>query len=115
MVFIAIFLLIFKVYAVSYERYQINKKITILEDAMSVLNSRGDDLKALIGKLGTADYIEKEARKKLNFQKPGENPVIITKKSAGASNASAENKSSVVASAKNESNLNLWFDELFHS
>lgn len=108
-VFIVIFLLVFKVYSVSYEKYQINKKITILDDAMSALNNRGDDLKALIGKLGNADYIEKEARKKLNFQKPGESSVIITKKNAGA----PANKISAMPEIKSDSNSSLWFDMFF--
>lgn len=109
----ALGLLVFKVYTVSYEKYQINKKITILDDAMDELNNRGNDLKALIAKLESADYLEKEARKKLNFQKPGEKPVIITKKGAGADNGTAANKSSGAPDAKNESNLSLWYDIFF--
>lgn len=114
MILIIVFFLVFKVYSVSYERYQINKKMTMLDSAIGALNSRGDDLKALIAKFGNVDYIEKEARKKLNFQKPGEKPVIITKKSAGVkNNASSGNKMSNITDTKNESNLSLWINVFF--
>lgn len=109
----ALSLLVFKVYTVSYEKYQINKKITILDDAMNELNNRGNDLKALIAKLGNTDYLEKEARKKLNFQKPGEKPVIITKKGASADNGTTANKSTGAPNIKSESNLSLWSDVFF--
>lgn len=110
----AVVLLGYKIYAVSYEKYQINKKVTILDATMAELNQRADDLKALVGRLGDKDYIEKEARKKLNFQKPGEQSVIITKKGAGtASGVAMENNQSGAKNGKNESNPKLWYNIFF--
>jgi len=105
----------YKIYGVSYEKYQINKKVTTLDAVMAELGQKSDDLKALVGRLGDKDYIEKEARKKLNFQKPGEQPVIITKKGAGANNgAVAKNNSDTsVKNSQEESNIKLWYDMFF--
>jgi len=110
----AIIMLGYKIYGVSYEKYQINKKVTTLDTVMAGLSQKTEDLKALVGRLEDKDYIEKEARKKLNFQKPGEQPVIITKKGAGANNGVAVKSSQ--ASDKNsqeESNIKLWYNMFF--
>ena len=111
----AIIMLGYKIYGVSYEKYQINKKVTTLDAVMAELGQKSDDLKALVGRLGDKDYIEKEARKKLNFQKPGEQPVIITKKGAGANNgAVAKNNSDAsVKNSQEESNIKLWYNMFF--
>ena len=110
----AIIMLGYKIYGVSYEKYQINKKVTTLDAVMAELGQKSDDLKALVGRLGDKDYIEKEARKKLNFQKPGEQPVIITKKGAGANNGSAvKNSQSSDKNNQEESNIKLWYNTFF--
>ena len=111
----AIIMLSYKIYGVSYEKYQINKKVTTLDAVMAELGQKSDDLKALVGRLGDKDYIEKEARKKLNFQKPGEQSVIITKKGASANNgAVAKNNSDTsVKNSQEESNIKLWYDMFF--
>ena len=104
----------YKIYGVSYEKYQINKKVTTLDAVMAELGQKSDDLKALVGRLGDKDYIEKEARKKLNFQKPGEQPVIITKKGAGANNGSAVKKSqSSDKKNQEEANIKIWYNTFF--
>ena len=110
----AIIMLGYKIYGVSYEKYQINKKVTTLDAVMAELGQKSDDLKALVGRLENKDYIEKEARKKLNFQKPGEQPVIITKNGAGANNSlAAKNNTASSTNDKEESNIKLWYDIFF--
>ena len=111
----AIIILSYKIYGVSYKKYQINKKVTTLDAVMAELSQKADDMKALVGRLENKDYIEKEARKKLNFQKPGEQPVIITKKGAGANNgAVAKNNSDAsVKNSQEESNIKLWYNMFF--
>ena len=107
----AIIMLGYKIYGVSYEKYQINKKVTTLDAVMAGLSQKTEDLKALVGRLEDKDYIEKEARKKLNFQKPGEQPVIITKKGAGANNSlAAKNNTASSTKDKEESNIKLWYN-----
>ena len=104
----------YKIYGVSYEKYQINKKVTTLDAVMAELSQKSEDLKALVGRLEDKNYIEKEARKKLNFQKPGEQPVIITKKGAGANNGSAvKNSQSSDKNNQEESNIKLWYNTFF--
>ena len=111
----AIIMLSYKIYGVSYEKYQINKKVTTLDAVMAELGQKSDDLKALVGRLGDKDYIEKEARKKLNFQKPGEQPVIITKKGASANNGTVakNNSDASVKNSQEESNIKLWYNMFF--
>ena len=110
----AVILLGYKIYAVSYEKYQINQKVTTLDAAMAELGRRTDDLKALVGRFEDKDYIEKEARKKLNFQKLGEQSVIITKKGAGAnSGTNAKSDQSGATIVGSESNPKLWYDMFF--
>ncbi|HEY4519096.1 MAG TPA: septum formation initiator family protein [Candidatus Paceibacterota bacterium] len=110
----AIIMLGYKIYGVSYEKYQINKKVTTLDAVMAELSQKSEDLKALVGRLEDKNYIEKEARKKLNFQKPGEQPVIITKKGAGANNGSAvKNSQSSDKNNQEESNIKLWYNTFF--
>ena len=110
----AIIMLGYKIYGVSYEKYQINKKVTTLDTVMAGLSQKTEDLKALVGRLEDKDYIEKEARKKLNFQKPGEQPVIITKKGAGANNSlAAKNNTASSTKDKEESNIKLWYNMFF--
>ena len=110
----AIIMLGYKIYGVSYEKYQINKKVTTLDAVMAELSQKSEDLKALVGRLEDKNYIEKEARKKLNFQKPGEQPVIITKKGAGANNGSAvKNSQSSDKNNQEDSNIKLWYNTFF--
>ena len=110
----AIIMLGYKIYGVSYEKYQINKKVTTLDAVMAELGQKSDDLKTLVGRLENKDYIEKEASKKLNFKKPGEQPVIITKKGAGANNSLAvKNNTASSTNDKEESNIKLWYNAFF--
>lgn len=111
LVIVAAAFLSYKVYVVSYEKYQINKRISTLNAELDTLAEKGEGLKMLVTRLQDTDIIEKEARKKLNFVKEGEKAVIITGLTAEAKEedqTSQERKEEGVFS-----NPKKWFDVLF--
>ena len=73
-------LLLYKVAIVSYQKYQLNKEIASLERMAKERDAKIDNLKTLTDNLKDESYLEKEARKKLNLQLPGEQTVIIIDK-----------------------------------
>jgi len=56
---------------------QLDENVDSLKDEMSGLESKNKELNDLIGYLNTTDFIEQEARSKLNLQKPGERIIIV--------------------------------------
>jgi len=59
-------------------RYEINKEIKQLENQLSELEDKTSKMDQLISYLRTDEYIEKEARLKLNFSKPGEKQINLS-------------------------------------
>lgn len=59
-------------------RYTINKEIATLENQLSDLESKSGKIENMISYLKTDQYIEKEARIKLNLVKPGEKQINFT-------------------------------------
>ena len=102
--------LAYKIYIVSLERYQINKQISTVAEKLQSLDAQNKDLKALAARLKDKTYLEKEARKKLNVQLPGEQSVIITGQSAtkpGTAQKETSSKPTALSNAKQ------WFETLF--
>lgn len=58
-------------------RYQINKEISNLEQQLEDLDSKAAKMDELIAYLKTDEYLEKEARLKLNLSKPGEKQINL--------------------------------------
>lgn len=69
--------LVYKIFLVSYQKYQVKKEIASLKGTLNDKEKQIDDLKKLVENLKDEDYLQKEARKKLNLQLPGEQAVII--------------------------------------
>lgn len=57
----------------------IDNEIRRIEDEASRLESKNLEIMNLIKQLGSADFLEKEARLKLGLQKPGEKVVVINR------------------------------------
>lgn len=72
--------LLYKITIVSYQKYQLNKEIASMERMVRERDEKIDNLKTLTDNLKDESYLEKEARKKLNLQLPGEQTVIIIDK-----------------------------------
>ena len=98
----------YKVLVVSYEKYQITAEISNLDGELAALNAKNTDLHALIGRLQDKDFIEKEARKKLNLSKAGEKAVIIVNPQK-----TAEQNKKETEVQKKESNPYKWFRTMF--
>ena len=58
-------------------RYEVSKEIKELEQEIVTLESRNAELDELIAFFNTEEFLEKEARTRLNLQKPGEQVMII--------------------------------------
>ena len=80
LIFLVAGFLLYKVAIVSYQKYQLNKEIASLERMAKERDAKIDNLKTLTDNLKDESYLEKEARKKLNLQLPGEQTVIIIDK-----------------------------------
>jgi len=78
-----IFIVLFIIYAgyalfkVFWRNIQIDKEIKKLNTEIDQLEAQNQDLKNLITYYKTESYKEKEARRRLGYQKPGEKVVII--------------------------------------
>ncbi len=58
-------------------RYEINQEIKHLETQLAALNSKTEKMDKLIAYLKTDEYIEKQARTKLNLLKAGEKQINL--------------------------------------
>lgn len=58
-------------------RYEVNKEISQLETEIGRLESRNGELDQLITFFNTDEFLEQEARTRLNLQKPQEQVIII--------------------------------------
>jgi cell division protein FtsB len=103
----------------SYRKYQLTKEINRLESEIERLEKEDQHLADLLEYFQEESYLEKEARLKLNLQKPGEKLVIISKdqKNQSGQNGQEENISgnedSIGAGQKEESNFWKWWEYLF--
>lgn len=70
----------------SYHKYQLTKEIRNLETEIKKVEGRNRQLSDLMNYFSEESFLEKEARIKLNLQKPGEKIVIFSDKSDGVDN-----------------------------
>lgn len=67
---------------------QIDREIAALKEEAERLRARNFEIASLHASLTSGDYLEREARLKLNLQKEGERVVVVTKPEAPAAGAS---------------------------
>jgi cell division protein FtsB len=79
---ITVFLLLVSIFNVVWQNYRINQDIDDQKQEIAKLESENGDLKNLIAYLQTDSFKEKEARRKLNYQKPGEKVLLIPRSEA---------------------------------
>ncbi len=90
----------FYTYETFYKKYQIKKEISILNSQINELKSKKEELQNTKNILTNEDYIEREARLKLNFKKEGEEVVVLVDKPY------ASNEKESVEQVKIEENKN---------
>lgn len=93
-----------KVFREAMVRYEINKEIGTLENQLNDLEGKSDKITNMIAYLKTDDYIEKEARLKLNLVKEGERQINFT----SSTDALAQGNASAVVP-----NIIKWFKYFF--
>lgn len=67
---------------VLWQNYKINQDIDKIKNELVVLNDTNIELKNLIAYLKTDSFKEREARRKLDYQKPGEKVLLIPRSEA---------------------------------
>ena len=89
----------------TYQKYQIDKEISRLQDEITVAEGKNKEILELINYYKTLEYKERQARPILGLQKPGEFAVALPQKDEPA----ADNPAPVTPA----SNLRLWWNYFF--
>lgn len=84
-------------------RRDIDREIKELENQLAKLDGQKAEVERLISYLGTDQYIEKEARLKLNLLKPGEKQINLSDNGQPVLNTGSDEKT----------NITKWFDYFF--
>ncbi len=110
--FVTIFFII-AFYATSslYQNYQIRKEIAILDKLISDLNNDNKKLKSIKDKLADSDFIEREAKLKLNFKKEGEEVIVLLDNKYSDKANESENKKN--EQLQRNSNVKKWINLIF--
>jgi|GEM_PF-1926619 len=85
-------------------RYEINQEIKHLEAQLNNLNSKTDKMDKLVAYLKTDEYIEKQARTKLNLLKAGEKQINLL---------SDDETSEQIVETDKGSNIIKWYNYFF--
>ncbi|MBI3671745.1 septum formation initiator family protein [Candidatus Azambacteria bacterium] len=97
-----------------YKKYQIKKEISTLDARIIGIEKKKEDLQGLENALTDREYIEREARTKLNFKKNGEEVVVLVEKNtdeAGTEASAGKNKRS--AGGSYGENAKKWIQIIF--
>ena len=86
-------------------RYEINKEIRTLESKLNDLEDKNRKIEQLVAYLNTEDYVEREARLKLNLGRAGEKQVFLT---------GGQETERQLAPTSEQSNFKKWFDYFFN-
>lgn len=100
------------------QTYQTNKEIKDLEEEIQSLETKNGELEELLGYLESDQFIEEQARLKLNYKSEGEE-VYVVKDDDRLSNSSVNETTPEYASMEtgiNEktSNIKKWYDYFFN-
>lgn len=87
---LVIFLISFPLARKVSKQYKVNKEIEELKAEIAEVESKNSDLKKLLAYLDSDQFIEEQAKEKLNYKKEGEEVVVIKKQ--GEENSSSPTK-----------------------
>lgn len=99
-----------------YRKYQIQKEINSMQEEVKKLEGDSNDLNKLIEYFKSDAFLETEARKKLNLQKPDEKVVVFTDKveQQNIDGDNVENKDkNIVQESIKLSNPEKWWNYFF--
>ena len=92
-------------------KIEINQEINALAGEVEMLEAKNAELADLIQYLNSTSWQEKEARSKLNLQKPGEGVIAIL--GGGQETVTVDKDGQVVQEQENLSNPFKWFKYFF--
>ena len=98
-----------------YKKRQLDQEIGALKSEVEKMDKKGQELNQFLGYFSSQDYLEKEAKDKLNLKKEGESVVMVQEPAA---EAAKENNNSAPAGAAisapvEENNLVKWWKFFF--
>ena len=98
-----------------YQNYQIRKEMAILDKTLDDLHNKNAELKLSEKKLTDPDFIEREAKVKLNFKKEGEEVVILVDDPYSLDGTTADKEKGAEEKGRSSGNSNVkkWIDVIF--
>ena len=99
-----------------YKKYQLNQEIESLKVEISKMDRKEQELSKLIDYLGSQDYLEKEAREKLNLKKEGESVLMVSEIELAKELSDSSNQGPTVSSEEklaSDNNLVKWWKFFF--
>ena len=97
-----------------YQNYQIRREMAILDKTIEDLNHKNNELKFSEKKLTDPDFIEREAKVKLNLKKEGEEVVVLVDDPYSLNNGDGDKKSGAKESESvANTNVKKWIDLIF--
>lgn len=97
-------------------RRDLKKEISSLAEEINRLEGRNQELSSMIEYFKSIDFVEKEARTKLNLRKPGEKIIIVAEEETPTSTVEPVSESSprlITAPVKTLSNPERWWNYFF--
>ena len=91
--------------------YKINQEINALKEEITSYSKENNDLEKMMEYYNTLSYKEKEARLKLNLQKPGEKTILVD--SPDEETPDMEIKKEIKSSLVGETNIKKWWNYFF--
>jgi cell division protein FtsL len=92
-----------------YQNYKLKQEIQSMLDQAANYKATNGDLKSLLSKVHSEDYVKGMARN-MNLVQPGENVTVIV----GGQKAGSGQLDNAVVESKNNSNLKLWWNYFFN-
>lgn len=118
LLFASLFVLIFFSFNLASEiinRHDLQKEINKFQAEFNDLSKSNQDISGSIEYLKTLDFVEKEARTKLNLKKPGEQIIIVPEeKILGKSSASMPLTGNLANQAVSQPNYLNWWNYFFN-
>lgn len=110
-VLVAIFLF-FYLTKTFYIKYQINREISTIDKKIAESQAQEDEFQRMAENLTNKDFLEKEARLKLNLKKPGEEVIMIINSANGKKDELPQGETESIRD-DNQNNLKKWIDVIF--
>jgi cell division protein FtsB len=96
-----------------YKKYQLDREISNLKTEIEKLDKKEKELSTLLDYFGSQNYLEKEAKEKLNLRKEGENVVMVPEAALSGQLIQKEAAEKNESETKTENNFIKWWKYFF--